>query len=32
MGSCLGLGLVLDTESVSDLGSGSLSIFFIVGY
>jgi hypothetical protein len=32
IGSCLGLGLVLDIELVSDLGSGSLSIFFIVGY
>jgi hypothetical protein len=30
--SCLGLGLVLGTESVLDLGSGSLSILFIVGY
>ena len=32
--SCLGLGLglVLDTELVLDLGSGSLSILFIVGY
>ena len=30
--SYLGLGLVLDIESVSDLGSGSLSILFIVGY
>ena len=28
----LGLGLVLDTELVLDLGSGSLSILFIVGY
>jgi hypothetical protein len=27
-----GLGLVLGIESVLDLGSGSLSIFFIVGY
>ena len=27
-----GSGLVLDTESVLDLGSGSLSILFIVGY
>ena len=27
-----GLGLVLDTELVLDLGSGSLSILFIVGY
>jgi hypothetical protein len=32
MGSCLGLGLVLGIELVLDLGSGSLSIFFIVGY
>jgi hypothetical protein len=32
VGSCLGLGSVLGTESVLDLGSGSLSIFFIVGY
>ena len=30
--SYLGLGLVLDIELVLDLGSGSLSIFFIVGY
>ena len=30
--SYLGLGLVLGTESVLDLGLGSLSIFFIVGY
>ena len=30
--SYLGLGLVLDIELVSDLGSGSLSILFIVGY
>ena len=30
--SYLGLGLVLDTELVLDLGSGSLSILFIVGY
>ena len=30
--SYLGLGLVLDMESVLDLGSGSLSILFIVGY
>ena len=30
--SGLGLGLVLDTELVLDLGSGSLSILFIVGY
>ena len=28
----LGLGLVLDTELVLDLGLGSLSILFIVGY
>ena len=28
----LGLGLVLGTESVLDLGSGSLSILFIIGY
>jgi hypothetical protein len=28
----LGLGLVLDIELVLDLGSGSLSILFIVGY
>ena len=28
----LGLGLVLGTELVLDLGSGSLSIFFIVEY
>jgi hypothetical protein len=27
-----GLGLVLDTELVLDLGLGSLSILFIVGY
>ena len=32
MVSYLGLGLVLDTELVLDLGSGSLSILFIVGY
>jgi hypothetical protein len=32
MGSCLGLGSALGTELVLDLGSGSLSIFFIVGY
>jgi len=32
MVSYLGLGLVLGTESVSDLGSGSLSIFFMVEY
>ena len=30
--SYLGLGLVLDTELVLDLGLGSLSILFIVGY
>ena len=30
--SGLGLGLVLDTELVLDLGLGSLSILFIVGY
>ena len=30
--SYLVLGLVLDTELVLDLGSGSLSIFFIVEY
>ena len=30
--SYLGLGLVLGTKSVLDLGSGSLSILFIVGY
>jgi hypothetical protein len=30
--SFLGLGLVLSTELVLDLGSGSLSIFFIVRY
>jgi len=30
--SCLGLGLVLVTELVLDLGSGSLSILFIVEY
>ena len=30
--SYLGLGLVLDIELVLDLGLGSLSIFFIVGY
>jgi hypothetical protein len=28
----LGLGLVLDIELVLDLGSGSLSILFIVEY
>jgi hypothetical protein len=32
IGSYLGLGLVLDIELVLDLGLGSLSIFFIVGY
>ena len=32
MVSCLDLGSVLDTESVLDLGSGSSSILFIVGY
>ena len=30
--SGLGLGLVLDMESVLDSGLGSLSILFIVGY
>ena len=30
--SYLGLGLVLDMELVLDLGSGFLSILFIVGY
>jgi hypothetical protein len=30
--SYLGLGLVLGIESVLDLGSGSLSILFIVRY
>ena len=30
--SYLGLGLVLDIELILDLGSGSLSILFIVGY
>jgi len=30
--SCLGLGLVLGTESVLDLGLGSLRILFIVEY
>ena len=30
--SGLGLGSVLDTELVSDSGSGSSSILFIVGY
>ena len=28
----LGLGLISDIKSVLDLGSGSLSILFIVGY
>jgi hypothetical protein len=32
IGSYLGLGLVLNIELVLDLGLGSLSIFFIVGY
>jgi len=32
MVSYSGLSLVLGTESVSDLGSGSLSILFIVEY
>jgi hypothetical protein len=32
VGSYLGLGLALGTELVLDLGLGSLSIFFIVGY
>jgi hypothetical protein len=32
IGSYLGLGLVLGIELVLDSGSGSLSIFFIVGY
>jgi hypothetical protein len=32
VGSYSGLGSVLGIELVSDLGSGSLSIFFIVGY
>jgi hypothetical protein len=32
MGFYLGLGLVLGMELVLDLGLGSLSIFFIVGY
>jgi hypothetical protein len=32
VGSYSGLGLALGTELVLDLGSGSLSIFFIVGY
>jgi len=30
--SYLGLGLVLSIELVLDLGSGSLSILFIIGY
>jgi len=30
--SYLGLGLVLGIELVLDLGSGSLSILFIIGY
>jgi len=30
--SYLGLGLILGTELVLDLGSGSLSILFIIGY
>jgi len=30
--SCLGLGLILGTELVSDLGLGSLSILFLVEY
>ena len=30
--SCLGLGLVLSTELVLNLGLGSLSILLIVGY
>jgi len=30
--SYLGLGLVLGIELVLDSGSGSLSIFFIIGY
>jgi len=30
--SYLGLGLVLGTELMLDLGSGSLSILFIIGY
>ena len=30
--SYLGLGLILDIELVLDLGLGSLSILFIVGY
>jgi hypothetical protein len=32
IGSYSGLGLILGIELVLDLGSGSLSIFFIVGY
>jgi hypothetical protein len=32
IGSYSGLGLVLGIELVLDLGSGSLSIFLIVGY
>jgi len=32
MVSCLGLGLVLGTKLVLDLGLGSLSILFIVEY
>jgi hypothetical protein len=32
IGSCSGLGLVLGIELVLDSGSGSLNIFFIVGY
>jgi hypothetical protein len=32
IGSYLGLGLVLSTELVLDLGLGSLRILFIVGY
>jgi hypothetical protein len=32
VGSYSGLGLVLGIELVLDLGLGSLSIFFIVGY
>jgi hypothetical protein len=32
IGSYSGLGLALGIELVLDLGSGSLSIFFIVGY
>ena len=30
--SYLGLGLVLDTELVLDLGLGSLNIFFVIEY